>query len=248
MKYIAKFFVATLLLGSLFTFSSCDDEPSQSNISRVTYFPDFEYEGGDLHFVECGSSFNVPEIKATENGVELPVSTSVTGVFSGAKTFDINVADKYEITSSATNADGFDGVVTRTVWVVCNGDLTTSIEGLYSSSVARNGTITPQYENMKYILIRKVGDNKYELSDAIGGYYAIGRQYGNAYNASGMTVTVNNLPANDFTFGAPVGVGAFGGSLSMVTMTVNPETRQIYFESDWSEGFYFAVTLTQIEI
>lgn len=248
MKHIAKLFVATLLLGSLFTLSSCDNEPSASNISRVTYFPNFEYEGGDLNFVQCGSSYSLPPIKATENGVELPVSTTITGVFSGANEFNIDNADKYEITSSATNADGFDGTVTRTVWVVCNGDLTSSIEGLYTSTVVRNGALTPQYTDMKYVLIRKVGEDTYELSDAIGGYYAIGRLYGNAYNATGMTVKVNNLQANDFTFGGPVGVGAFGGSLSMVTMNVNPETRQIYFESDWDQGFYFAVTLTQVEI
>lgn len=237
-----------LSIFSLVAMPGCDDDPSVSNISRVTFFPTFEYEGGDLAFVACGSSFELPEVKATEAGVELPTTTTVQGALTGATTFDVNVADKYVITTSAVNADGFPGQVTRTVWVVCTGDFVNSIEGLYTSTVVRSNVAGAQYTDMKYVLIRKVGDNEYEISDAIGGYYDIGRGYGDAYRAAGMVVTANSIPGNDFSWGGPIPVGAFGGNLTMTSFSVDPATRTIHFVTDWDLGYVFDVTLTQVPI
>jgi hypothetical protein len=241
-------FILLCLLSTAVVFTSCDDEPEVSNISRVTYFPTFEYEGGDFALVACNSSFELPEVKATENGVELPVNTTVEGALTGASTFDIGVPDKYVITSSATNQDGFDGLVVRTVWVACNGDLVNSIEGLYTATVVRNGVSSPQYTNLRYVLITKIDDDTYEISDAIGGYYDIGRAYGDAYRAAGMTITANSIPGNDFSFGGPIGVGAFGGSLEMTSFSVDPGTGTIHFTSSWDAGFDFDVTLTQVQL
>lgn len=238
--------MSVLFLG--LAISGCNDDPEVSNISKVTFFPTFEYEGGDFAIVPCNTSYTLQPVVATENGVELPTTTTVTGTFTGATTFDISVPDKYVITTTAINADGFPGSVTRTIWVVCTGDLVNSLEGLYTSTVVRNGASSAQYTDMKYVLITKVGPDQYLLSDAIGGYYAIGRAYGDAYLASGMVITANDIPSNDFSFSGPIGVGAFGGSLTMVTMTVDPVAKTIYFESDWDQGFYFAVTLTQVQI
>ena len=247
MKKINFLLILASLLGfSLFT--GCDDDPSESNISRVTYFPTFEYEGGDVAIVGCNTSFDIPPATALENGQEIPTTTEVIGTFSGASEFDIAVADKYIINTSATNADGFPAYLTRTVWVVCTGDLVNSIEGLYTSTVVRNGASGAQYTNMKYVMIRKVGNNVYEISDAIGGYYDIGRAYGDAYRAAGMTITANSIPGNDFSFGGPIGVGAFGGSLEMTSFSVDPATKTIHFTSEWDAGFSFDVTLTQVQI
>jgi len=247
MKSLKYLFILTSIC-SLSFLTSCDDEPSASNISRVTYFPTFEYEGGNLAIVGCNTSYNLPPVVATENGVELPTTTTITGTYTGASEFDIAVADKYIIETSAVNADGFPAYLTRTVWVVCTGDLVNSIEGLYTSTVVRNGASGAQYTNMKYVMIRKVGGNVYEISDAIGGYYDIGRAYGDAYRAAGMTITANSIPANDFSFGGPIPVGAFGGSLVMTSFSVDPATRTIHFTSDWDAGFMFDVTLTQVQI
>lgn len=243
--------LASLLLGGMFTFTACDSEPSAKDISRITYFPSFEYEGGDFNVVPCGTDFTLAPVKATENGVELPVTTDISGGFFGSTTFDVNNADKYVITSSATNADGFDGSVTRTVVVACTGDLRTSIEGLYTATVVRNGASGAQYTNMKYVIIKKVGPNQYQLSDAIGGYYAIGRAYGDAYNASGIVITANDIPNNNFSFNGPIGVGAFGGTLNMTDFDVNPENGTITFTSTWDSGttvYNFVVVLTQVPL
>ena len=248
MKSLKYLFILTSICSMTFL-TSCDDEPSASDISRVTFFPTFEYEGGNLAIVGCNTSYNLPPVTATENGVELPTTTTIEGTYSGATEFDIAVADKYIISTSAVNADGFPAFLTRTVWVVCTGDLVNSIEGLYTSTVLRDGTPGAPYTNMKYVMIRKVGDNEYEISDAIGGYYDIGRGYGDAYRAGGMVITANNIPANDFSFSGPIPVGAFGGSLEMTSFTVDPATKTIHFTSDWSIGPYaFDVTLTQVQI
>jgi len=247
MKSLNYLIILSCILG-LTVFTSCDDEPSVSNISRITYFPTFAFEGGTSAIVACNTSYTLPPVTATENGVELPTTTTITGTYSGATTFDIAVADKYVITTSAVNGDGFPAEVVRTVWVVCTGDLVNSIEGLYKSTVVRNGASGAQYTNMQYVLIRKVGANQYEISDAIGGYYDIGRAYGDAYRAAGMVITANSIPANDFSFSGPIGVGAFGGSLEMTSFSVDPATKTIHFTSSWDAGFNFDVTLTQCPI
>lgn len=248
MKSLKYLFILTTICSMTFL-SSCDDEPSASDISRVTFFPTFEYEGGDLAFVSCGSSFELPEVKATEAGVELTTTTTVEGTLTGATTFDVNVADKYVITTSAVNADGFPGQVVRTVWVVCTGDLVNSIEGLYTSTVARNGP-NPTYFDLKYILIRKVEGttDEYEISNADGGWYEFGRNLGPGYSSPGARIIANDIPSNSFSFGPAVPVNGFGGLITITSMTVDPDTKTIVYTSDWTLGFTFTATLTQVAI
>ena len=229
--------------------TSCDDEPSMADISRVTFFPTFEYDGVDLAIVECNTSYNLTDVRATENNVELPTTTTVTGTYSGATSFDIAVADKYVVTTSAVNADGFPASLNRTIWVVCTGDLVNSIEGLYTSTVARNGP-NPTYFDLEYILIRKVEGttDQYELSNADGGWYELGRNLGPGYSSPGAVVTAIDIPSNSFSFGPPVGVNGFGGLIQITSMTVDPDTKTIVFTSDWDLGFSFTATLTQVPI
>lgn len=246
MKSLNYLIILTSIIG-LTVFSSCDDDPSVSDISRVTFFPTFEFEGGTNAIVACNTSYSVPPVTATENGVELPTVTTITGTYTGATSFDIAVADKYTITTSAVNADGFPAELVRTVWVVCTGDLVNSIEGLYTSTVARNGP-NPTYFDLKYILIRKVGANQYELSNADGGWYEFGRNLGPGYSSPGAIVTANDIPSNSFSFGPPVGVNGFGGLITITSMTVDPATKTIVYTSAWDLGFTFTATLTQVPI
>src|SRR5690606_9235811 len=144
---------------------------------------------------------------------------TVRGQFRGGTTLNTDVDDIYQVTYSAVNVDGFPGTISRTVIVYDNGDLVNSIAGLYRSTVSRDGVLTAQYTDLEYILIWNVSGNEYRISDAIGGYYAIGRAYGNGY-AAPATIIANNIPANDFTI-PNFPVGTFGGTVSGNTMTVN---------------------------
>jgi len=248
MKSIFNLAKLTFLLGVLISAGACNNEPEVSNISRITYFPIFSYEGGDLALIPCSSDFQIPPISASEAGQELPLTVKTKGISGTVPSVDINKADIYVETTTAINSDGFPASVERTFWVACTGDLVNSIEGLYTSTVVRNGSVSAQYTDLQYVLIRKVGANQYEVSCAIGGYYEFGRAYGDAYRAPGVIVTANNIATNDFSFSGPVPVGAFGGACTMTTMTVDPATKTIVFESDWDAGYHFVVTLTQVPL
>jgi hypothetical protein len=247
MKSIFNLVKFSFLFGALFTVVSCNNEPEVSDISRITYFPTFAYEGGDLALIPCMSDYEVPPVTATESGNALPVTVETVGILGPVPSVDINKPDMYIETSSAVNQDGFAGEAVRTFWVACTGDLVTSIEGLYTSTVARNSP-TPRYFDMQYILIRKVGANQYEISNADGGWYQFGRALGSAYASPGAVVTANDIPTNSFSFGPAVEVRTFGGLITVTSMTVDPVAKTIVFTSEWDQGFSFTSTLTQVAL
>lgn len=240
-------YIALVLLAGLGI--SCERELLTEDISQVTYFPEFDYKGDEQYIVGCGAPFADPGVTATENGQEISVSKKITAMMtSGAFTAVGTIPDRYTISYNAVNKDGFSASTSREVWVACTGDLETSLEGLYTATVVRNGVSGAQYTDMQYIIIRKKSANVYELSDAIGGYYAIGRAYGDTYLASGIQITAKDIAKNDFTFNGPVGVGAFGGVLKMTSFEVNKATKTIVFSSTWDSGYDFVVTLKQVTI
>jgi len=243
-----KYLIQLLVLGSIILATSCKKD--SENISKTTYYPDFKMAGAQENFLPLGTAFTDSGVTATENGVQITVTKNIAGdyfSFTGSQV-DISSPNKYIITYSATNKDGFPGSVERDVYIVSTGDLITNIEGLYTcDSVVRNDG--KKFFGLNYIMIRKVSGNTYELSDAIGGYYDLGRLYGAAYRATGATVTAVNIATNNFTYGPSFGVGAFGGVANIVSFAVDAATKTITFETDWDGGPYtFAVTLTQVNI
>lgn len=243
MKNLKMIYLFSLLLAV--SFSAC--EKDYEDLYTVTNYADFEMQGDEVIFHTFGTPFTDPGVTATEAGADLPVETTISGDFFGGTSFDPNVADRYVYTYSATNSDGYPGTTTRYVYNIPTGDLVNSIEGLYTSTVVRNGVAAPEYTDMEYVVIAKTAENTYTLSDAIGGYYDIGRVYGSAYRAPGMTITSTNLPANQFTFGTSE-VGTFGDAVTMKSMTVDPAAKTIAFTSDWAAGYTFEVTLTQVQL
>lgn len=230
---------------------SCNKEKESAGLSSLTYFPEFTMSGEAEYFLGVGEAFTDPGVIAEENGVEIPVTSEVEGSFFGyvGATVPTDNADKYVITYTAINSDGYPGTAERTVWVIETGDLVSSIAGLYSSTIVRNGDVgNPQYTDLEFIMISDNGDGTYNLSDAIGGYYDLGRGYGAAYRASGLLITANDIPTNDFTFNDPIPVGAFGGSLVMTAFTVDAGSGTISFTGDWDAGYVFEVTLTQVQL
>lgn len=248
MKKITYIFLFTLVAA----FTSCKKELDSEGVSRITYYPNFEMTGNAVVFQSLGTTFTDPGIKALAGSQTLPVTTSVTGTYTSysGNTVNTNVADKYNITYSAKNSDGFSGSDTRTVYVAKTGDFVNSIEGLYTSTVVRNGVVSPQYTNLKYVFVWKSGTNAYTLSDGIGGYYDIGRNYGPAFNAPGATVTANNISANDFTIGPKFQVGTFGGDATMTSFSIDAGSKTITFNTSWAASatttYKFVVTLTQV--
>jgi hypothetical protein len=246
-----KFSIAALAFVTT-AFVGCERELETEGLTKkITYYPVFELEGDEEIVIHAGDAFTLPSATATEGGSEIPVTTTITGsYFTGpVSSLDPNVPDVYTVNYSATNQDGFSGSATRSVTVLPQaGDLVNSIEGVYKSTVVRNGVVSPQYTDLTYVYISKIGDNTYQISDVIAGYYDYGRAYGPDYAGVGATITANNIATNDFSFGGPVGVGAFGGNAEITSFEVNPITKTIKMESEWDAGYSFEITLTQVPL
>lgn len=228
-------------------------EIETKNVSFITNFADFTMEGEPTMFIEVGEPYTEPGVSAEEGGEQLEVTTAISGTYfvGGVSSINTAVADKYTINYTAFNSDGYPGKVTRTVYVVGKGDLVNDISGLYTSTVERNGESAAEYNDMEYVIIAKTGDDTYELSDAIGGYYDLGRSYGADYAASGIEIIANDISANDFTLPSDFGVGVFGGAAEITNMTVDAVAGTIEFTTEWqadaSTTYTFVTTLKQVE-
>jgi len=244
-----RFYLIIALFTTLSLVSSCTDHLDSEGVSRITNYAVITLNDPDDQFVLAGSNYAEPGAIATENGSNIDLNIKYQGTYfssSVSTTLDTSQPDVYTAIYSATNKDGFPGSKTRHLYVAGKGDLVNSIEGIYTSTVVRNGTASAQYQDMEYVIIKKTGANTYELSDAIGGYYDLGRAYGPAYAASGYEITADDIPNNKFTFGDPVGVGPFGGANELTSMTVDPATKTIKFVAKWDAGYTFEVTLKQV--
>lgn len=239
MKKIFLFLCASALL------SSCSEDTT-GDVSRVTNYPNFQVLGDAIIYVHKGDPYVDPGVIVTEGDTEIDYTTSVSGAFRGGTTIDTTVEDVYTVTYTAVNQDGFSGSATRTVIVSDTGDLVTNISGLYRSTVTRNGTLTAQYTDLEYVLIWKNADGTYQVSDGIGGYYALGRGYGNGYAAGPMVITANSIPGNSFSI-PDYEVGGFGGVVHNTEFTVHPENQTINFVSVWDAGYTFSVLLEQVQ-
>uniref|UniRef100_UPI0032179E9E BT_2262 family domain-containing protein n=1 Tax=uncultured Draconibacterium sp. TaxID=1573823 RepID=UPI0032179E9E len=225
--------------------TSCDpsvEAPGFDGTSEVTFLPLITLEGGDV-MLDCGAtSYTDPGAVASAGGNEIELITNVSGAYYGGSSVD--GPDIYSVSYSAYNDDGIPATAFRTVeWPPCNGDFVTSIAGVYTCSMTR----TPGYSTTDIgpIFIKDLGDGVYGISDAIGGWYEHEYGYGPDYAATGMTITANNIATNDFTYDDVIGVGAFGGALSMTVFSVDPATKTISFTVDWDAGYVWKITLTQ---
>ena len=225
-------------------FSSCDND-STSDVSKVTFYPDFEMNGDAEVYLNLGESFEDPGVVATEDGAVIEYTSSISGSLRGGKTIDTSIPDIYIITYTAVNKDGFKGTTKRKVFVVDNGNLVDNISGLYTASTKRDGTITAAYEDMEHVLIYKNADGTYQISDAIGLYYAVGRGYGPAYYAPAK-VKANDIPSNNYTY-YQFTVGTFGGVCDMSGLVADPDAGTVKFTTVWDSPYTFDVLLKKVQ-
>lgn len=246
MKYL--YIILFLITGTLV---SCVQDDT-NDVSRITNYPIITVSGESEIFLQQGASYTDAGAVATEGDNEIPVTTTISAGNYFGSAFGTDSPDKYTVTYSAVNADGFAGTALKTIWVKpTKGDLVTSIEGLYLSNVQRGPAfaVTAQYTDLKYVFIKKIGTDKYAISDAVGGYYDLGRAYGAAYATSGATITVNNLATNSFTF-TPGPIAPFGITLNMSQMVVDATAKTISFTSTYgtASSGVFKVQLKQVQL
>ena len=241
------------ILGVLFTLSSCDY--ADPITSTVTDYAVITLTGDDPAFVHIGETYVDPGAVVTVGGEEVPYEVSFVGQYRGNTyddVLDTSVSDIYSQLYSAVNEDGFTASGSRQVIVANTGDLVNSIEGVYTSTVFRNGTQgnpASAYTDMEYILIWKNDDGTYEISDAFGGWYLFGRAIANSQTPGGIIVA-NDISANDFSFPGTQSNNYFGGSSEITSMVVNAAAGTIVmttvWEADATTTYTFEVQLTQV--
>lgn len=225
--------------------TSCDpsvEALGSLDTSEITFLPLITLEGGDVDLDCDATSYSDPGATASAGGSEIELITNVAGTYYGSSTVD--GPDIYSVSYSAFNEDGIPATAFRSVyWPPCQGDFVTSIAGVYTCAMTR----TPGYSTSDIgpILIKDLGNGVYGISDAIGGWYEHEYGYGPAYAATGLTVTANDIAANDFTHDDVIGVGAFGGALEMTSFSIDPATKTISYTVEWSFGYVWEITLTQ---
>jgi hypothetical protein len=251
MKNIFNHIVTGLMILTLFTSSCTEDEIASS----VTVYPQIEVSGNPTILVRQGQPYTEPGTRASIGGNQVPLSTRFVGryrknVFN--TTLNTTVADVYTAEYTAVNEEGFSRTATRQVIVANTGDLVNSIEGLYTSTVFRNGTQgTPasNYTNMQYILIWRNNDGTYGISDVFGGWYLFGRNIAGSETPGGIIVA-NNIATNNFSFPGTLTNSYFGGTANITSMTVNPANRTIIMNTNWTTGstnYVFEVRLNQVQ-
>lgn len=244
MKNFKLIFYVFTVIGLLLT--GCDpsvEAPGENDSSTATFLPLITLEGGDITLACDTDSYTDPGAVASAGGQEIELFTSISGAYFGSST--VNGPDVYSVSYSAFNADEIPATNFRqVVWPPCSGDFVTSIAGVYTCSMTR----TPGYSTSGIgpIFIKDLGNDQYAISDAIGGWYEHEYGYGPAYAATGMVVTANDLAANDFSHPDTIGVGAFGGAANMTDFSIDPGTRSIDLTIEWSFGYVWEITLTQV--
>ncbi len=238
------------ILGLILT--SCNpsvESLGENDTSEITFLPKIILDGDAEVNLPCTTtSYSDPGARAEAGGSEIELITTLTSSYFGGTSVE-DGPDVYAVAYSAFNQDDIPAKGTRKViFPECNGDLVTSIAGTYTASVARDG-VTPSsaYENNGPFIIKDLGDNRYQISDAHGGWYEYGRGLGVTYAVTGMILKANNIATNSFTSEGAVSTGAFGGENTFTSLTVDPATKTLVLTVDWSFDFQFVSTWTQVE-
>lgn len=233
--------------------TSCSSDSDTFGISSVTNYPTLKLIGDNPLIVRSGTSFTDPGVEAKENGTAIPYKASYSGAYRGGRSLDLNIADKYVANYVATNKDGFSATTNRSIYVYNTGDYINSVEGLYVASVKRNGSFMSASQGsstaMKYVIVWKNTDGSYGVSDAIGGWYDLGRSYGVDYASKGLKFSADITNGNATVTQQPNGVGAFGGAISVNNISIDKINKKIVITSQWSSPpsvYDFVATLTQV--
>lgn len=233
---ILSLFVVTAL------FTSCGDDDSSVTPSEITYLPKITLNGESFMMLDCTTeTFNDPGAEATEGGQSVPVTVTVIAKYFGSS--QVDGVDEYIINYSAVNKDGIPGAaMRRVIWPECSSDNPENIGGTYAADCVRNGVVDPSNFGLENIYIKSLGNDQFQISDAIGGYYDLGRGYGEAYASLGLVVESTG-GGNYNVVTQPNGVGAFGGNLVVSDFKKDPSSGNVTWKADWDLGYVFEVTL-----
>ena len=224
------FFAMMLALVS-FALTSCGDLESEG-LSRFTYYPVLELQGGDYMVVDKGSTFQDPGFTATLNGEDVSSQVAVSSNVNTAK------SGVYSVVYSIKNSDGITANAKRTVVVL---DPNSAVEGFYLTQAdsyrLRQGAQVA-YGSEFEILIIDNGDGSYDVDDMLGGWYCQRAGYGTNY-AMQATITIADDGTVDCVYnyvpGWGDGLDDFEGTFDAATSTfqINAVYAAMNFVQTW---------------
>lgn len=141
-----KYIISLLAVVSIIILAGCKKESEK--LSKITYYPIFNYNGDHFVSVPVGGSYTDPGVTATLDGKDFPVVKSGT--------VDFNTAGEYTITYTSTNPDGFPAYEYRYIGVITPGAAATDLSGSYTRSAASN------------VIVTKVADGLYLIDNVAG--------------------------------------------------------------------------------
>lgn len=188
-----------LIITILLAVAGCNNDLESEGLSRITYFPDFELEAGDIVLHPLGAEYAEPGVRVTEEGSEISFTT--TG------SVDTSTPGFNAIVYSAVNKDGFPGSATRTVVVVEPDVPSLALEGNYTSNT---NAFSGQSLGQK-LTVTKLADGVFASSDSYA-HPSLDIAVRFLINADG-TATLESMPNSPFgipmngkiTFGVPAG-------------------------------------------
>jgi hypothetical protein len=215
---------------------SCDDKETEG-ISRITYYVDLELKGADLMTIPIGTTFTDPGVVATEGDNDISESVTVKG------SVNTNKTGLYTLNYNATNVDGFNSSIERTV-IVYDPTMTTDISGSYSlaeDSYRLYSGAKTDFSGYD-VTITQLEPGIFHISDFFGGFYDQRDGRGSAYAMSGYI----KLNADNTIELLSSHISYWGDSIDkMENAGYNPETGDIEWEITYVGSMFFYMKLTK---
>ena len=152
MKRLITYSFFIMLLAVAFT--SCEEKTTE-DISRVTYFPEFNLKGDDPYFINVNNppaAYEDPGAVVTEGGEEIE--------FESEANVDVDNLGYYAVSYSATNQDGYSATAQRSVVVGCPDDP----EKTLNVADSAQSSFGFSYQ----ISVEQTGIGKYTIDDITG--------------------------------------------------------------------------------
>ena len=222
-----------ILLVATFMFSSCKQE--SLGVSKITTYAVMTLNGNANLFWPLNTPFVDPGSKAIEGATDISSKIGVTS------NVDATKAGKYTMTYKVANSDGFFASISRTVYVY---DVTSPLNGYYTSNISRNNSGTIAARGPYKILVFGVGGSNFWVEDLMGGWYYYGSAYGVTYaGTSILTLKADNTLSIVKSY--PTAFSAASGMVFNAVSTYDPVTKTLVLHTNMGDtpAIVFNVTL-----
>ena len=227
-----KIILSLMVFCSALMFWSCSEDSQDP--SKVTYYITYTMNGDEVTTIPVGGTFDDPGVVAMEG------ETDVTGSVKVSSNVDTENVGVYTVTYSATNVDGFDSSVSRTV-VVYDPAITTSMAGTYTIDPSQSNRNGSAYSNSFTVTLTELAAGVYQVSDFLGGWYDQGSGYGSSYAAIGYCT----LNADNTITMLSSSVAGWGDSLTALNnASYDPATGTVTWDADYA-GMLFHVVMNK---